>query len=88
MSSSILGRMSFLSPEFCVEAVVLTVSTKNYGRIDGLSLSAAVSRRRDSVATTRWLARSVVSGGIGRQVADAGRPDARRGPSTQLVESY
>jgi len=64
-SSTALTRKGwlFLRPEFCVEAVVLTVSTREL-RTDRrkLSLSAAVSRRRDSVATHsagllgRWLA--------------------------------
>jgi len=51
---------------------------------DGSTESCRCRRRSAADATTspslRWLARSVVSGGIGRQVADSrGRPDAPRG---------
>jgi len=81
----------FCGPEFCVEAVVLDGLDERI--TDGSTRAVAVGggqpptrQRRHSL---RWLARSVVSGGIGRQVADSrGRPDAPRGPSTQLVESY
>jgi len=66
-------RLAVSRPEFCVEAVVLTVSTRI---TDGSTESRRCRRRSAADATasplTRWLARSVVSGGIGRQVADRG----------------
>jgi len=89
-SQSILGWL-FLRPEFCVEAVVLTVSTRELrtDRRRAVAVGGGQPPTRQRRHSLRWLARSVVSGGIGRQVADSrGRPDAPRGPSTQLVESY
>jgi len=91
-----LTRRVFASREgidhkFCVEAVVLTVSTRELrtDRRRAVAVGGGQPPTRQRRHSLRWLARSVVSGGIGRQVADSrGRPDAPRGPSTQLVESY
>jgi len=73
--------VGFCLSDGLVEAVVLTVSTREL-RTDRRKAVAVGGgrRRRRNVASLRWLARSVVSGGIGRQVADSrGRPDAPRG---------
>jgi len=71
----------FLRPEFCVEAVVLTVSTRELrtDRRRAVAVGGGQPPTRQRRHSLRWLARSVVSGGIGRQVADSrGRPDAPR----------
>jgi len=64
------------------KAVVLTVSTRELrtDRRRAVAVGGGQPPTRQRRHHLRWLARSVVSGGIGRQVADSrGRPDAPRG---------